>query len=74
MTIAMRPVAVFYRKKGETAWQDGLPLLRIGGERINENALQFTTPNMFAGSIFDLEPDTDYEGRFVTVRSGRRRW
>src|SRR5262249_51006561 len=27
--------------------------------------LQFTTPNMFAGSIFDLEPGTEYEARFV---------
>ena len=58
-------VAVSYRRKGETAWKDGLPLLRIGNERINENALQYLTPNGFAGSIFDLEPATDYECRFV---------
>ncbi len=58
-------VAVSYRKKGEQAWKDGLPLLRIGNERINENALQYITPNGFAGSIFDLEPATDYECRFV---------
>ncbi len=32
-------VSVSYRKKGETAWKEGLPLLRIGGERINENSL-----------------------------------
>ena len=54
-------VAVSYRKKGEQTWKEGLPLLRIGNERINENALQYMTPNGFAGSIFDLEPDTDYE-------------
>src|SRR5206468_6302739 len=58
-------VAVSYRKKGEQSWKDGLPLLRIGNERINENALQYITPNGFAGSIFDLEPGTDYECRFV---------
>src|SRR3989440_6673466 len=58
-------VSVFYRKKGEQAWKEGLPLLRIGNERINENALQYITPNGFAGSIFDLEPATDYECRFV---------
>src|SRR5438093_13377991 len=58
-------VSVFYRKKGEPAWKEGLPLLRIGNERINENALQYMTPNGFAGSIFDLEPATDYECRFV---------
>ena len=45
--------------------RQGLPLLRIGNERINENALQYMTPNGFAGSIFDLEPGTDYEARFV---------
>src|SRR5438132_9257365 len=58
-------VSVFYRKKGEPAWKEGLPLLRIGNERINENALQYMTPNGFAGSIFDLEPATEYECRFV---------
>ena len=58
-------VAVSYRKKGDAAWKDGLPLLRIGNERINENALQYLTPNGFAGSIFDLEPDTTYECRFA---------
>ena len=58
-------VAVSYRKKGEQAWKEGLPMLRLDHERINENALQYTTPNMFAGSIFDLEPATDYECRFV---------
>jgi hypothetical protein len=58
-------VAVSYRKKGDTAWKEGLPLLRIGNERINENALQYIVPNGFAGSIFDLDPDTEYECRFV---------
>lgn len=58
-------VAVSYRKKGDRAWQEGLPLLRIGNEILNENAIQFVTPNMLAGSIFDLEPGTEYECRFV---------
>ena len=40
-TIATPTVAVSYRKKGEQAWKEGLPLLRIGNERINENALQY---------------------------------
>ncbi len=39
--------------------------LRLDHERINENALQYIVPNMFAGSIFDLEPGTDYECRLV---------
>jgi hypothetical protein len=46
-------------------WKAGPPLLRIGNERINENALQYITPNGFAGSLFDLEPATTYEARFV---------
>ena len=58
-------VAVYYRKKGEQQWKEGLPLLRIGNERINENSLHYIVPNGFAGSIFDLEPATDYECRFV---------
>ena len=58
-------VAVSYRRKGEPAWKEGLPLLRIGNERINENALQYMTPNGFAGSIFELDPDTLYEARFA---------
>ncbi len=57
--------AVFYRKKGDAAWKNGLPMLRLDHERINENALQYVTPNMFAGSIFDLQPGTEYECRFV---------
>jgi hypothetical protein len=58
-------VAVTYRRRGEQVWRQGLPLLRIGNERINENALQYITPNGFAGSLFDLEPATMYEVRFV---------
>jgi hypothetical protein len=58
-------VAVSYRKKGDSAWREGLPLLRIGNERINENALRYVVPNGFAGSIFDLEPGTEFECRFV---------
>ena len=58
-------ISVFYHKKGEQAWKEGLPMLRLDHERINENAFQYIVPNMFAGSIFDLEPGTDYECRLV---------
>jgi hypothetical protein len=57
--------AVSYRVKGERTWQTGPPLLRIGNERINENALQYMTPNGFAGSVFELSPGTEYEVRVV---------
>ena len=58
-------VAVSYRKQGDAVWKEGLPLLRLQHERLNSGPLQFTAPNMFAGSIFDLEPATQYECRFV---------
>src|SRR5271155_2801527 len=60
-------VEVAYRKQGETQWKQGLPLLRLQGERIyqSQGVFDVVSPNMFAGSILDLEPDTAYEARFV---------
>ena len=59
-------VVVTYRKPGERDWKPALPLLRLHGERItNGLQLDVVVPNMFAGSILDLEPDTTYEARFV---------
>jgi hypothetical protein len=60
-------VDVSYRKHGETTWKQGLPLLRLQGERIyqNQGVFDVQSPNMFAGSILDLQPDTPYEARFV---------
>lgn len=60
-------VAVTYRKKGETAWKQGHPLLRIGGEKVYGHGQRwvYTVPDKFAGSIFNLEPGTTYEARFV---------
>jgi hypothetical protein len=59
-------VAVSYRKKGETAWKPALPMLRLKGERVYQaSQVDVIAPNMFAGSILDLEPDTAYEAQFV---------
>src|SRR5258708_4141659 len=60
-------VEVSYRKHGETQWKQALPLLRLQGERIyqNQGVFDVVSPNMFAGSILDLEPDTEYDARFV---------
>jgi hypothetical protein len=59
-------VAVSFRARGETEWRDALPLLRLHGERIySESRIDLVAPNMFAGSILDLTPDTEYEARFV---------
>ncbi len=71
-------VEVSYRKKGETAWRRALPLLRLQREWVNggppaatDNPLlprfpfDYVVPNMFSGSVLNLEPDTEYECRFV---------
>lgn len=58
-------VDVSYRKQGEATWKRGLPLLRLQGERITQpNSWNLVVPNMFAGSILDLEPGTAYEAKF----------
>src|SRR5450432_2637267 len=60
-------VEVSYRQRGETQWKVGLPLLRLQGERIyqDQGVFDVISPNMFAGSILDLQPDTEYEARFA---------
>ena len=40
-----------------------MPLLRMGGEKIFR--APYTVPHRFAGSILDLEPDTEYEVRLT---------
>src|SRR5262249_10827282 len=54
-------VAVQFRHVGEADWRQGLPLLRIGGEKVyrrREN-LDYTVPRGFAGSILNLQPGTE---------------
>ena len=71
-------VDVTYRKKGDGGWKRGLPLLRLqhewvngGPPQANDNPLlprtpfDYVVPNMFSGSILNLEADTEYECRFV---------
>lgn len=71
-------VEVSYRKTGETDWRPALPLMRVQKEQIGvapgPNAandpgryplFKYTAANMFAGSILNLDPDTEYECRFV---------
>jgi len=71
-------VEVSYRRKGENAWRKGLPLLRLQREHVNggppqpnDNPLlprtpfDYVVPNMFSGSILNLDADTEYECRFV---------
>src|SRR5581483_8443748 len=59
-------VEVSYRKKGDTQWKQALPLLRLQHEEIYQgDRMDVVSPNMFAGSILDLEPGTEYEARLV---------
>ena len=56
-------VRLQYRRTGEADWHEGLPLLRLRGEQMNNVVGAFThvVANQFAGSLIDLEPDTDYQ-------------
>jgi hypothetical protein len=59
-------VAMAYRKTGDAAWKESLPLLRLNGERVySQYRLDVVSPNMFAGSVLDLAPDTGYEVRLT---------
>ena len=44
-------VSVQYRRTGEQAWKEGLPLLRLQREQTYSGAFHYAAPNMFAGSI-----------------------
>ncbi|MFL6416235.1 MAG: hypothetical protein ACJ74Y_11285 [Bryobacteraceae bacterium] len=62
-----------YRKKGEREWRRALPLMRLQHEAVTNGGpgarrnwyYTYEAPNMFAGSILNLEPGTDYECRLV---------
>lgn len=62
-------VAVAYRKKGDATWIESLPLMRLSGESVVSvgfaPAFTYIAPNMFAGSVFNVQPDTEYEARFT---------
>ena len=61
---------VKYRKLGVDRWTEGMPLFRLGGEKIfrKDLGLDYTAPEMFAGSIFDwnLLLRTKYSLKCVT--------
>jgi len=59
-------VEVQYRRTGDAGWKQGMPLFRLGSEKVTrpDLGLDHTVPEMFAGSILDLEPGTEYEARF----------
>ncbi|MEO6186454.1 MAG: hypothetical protein ABIP38_02605 [Steroidobacteraceae bacterium] len=57
-------VQVEYRRAGTGEWSQGLDLVRLQREEVFlRGALDYTSPNMFAGSVFDLREGTGYEVR-----------
>jgi len=64
-------VEISFREKGAGGeFRKGLPLLRLHRERVLYSRergvyINYEAPNMFAGSIFGLEPGTTYECRLV---------
>lgn len=57
-------VAVSYRRHGDADWKEAQPLVRLHGEH-NRGPGEFVAPNVFVGSLFDLEPGAEYDCRFV---------
>ncbi len=66
-------VEVTYRKTGDKPWRKGLALLRLQHEYVPGGAprdggghfYSYVAPNMFAGSLLNLEPGTEYECRLI---------
>jgi hypothetical protein len=71
-------VDVAYRRKGDREFRKSLPLMRLQREQIGIAPgpgaagteprfplFKYTAANMFAGSVLNLEPDTEYECRFT---------
>jgi hypothetical protein len=53
-------IDVRYRRRGEAAWQAALPLLRTAPESVSDEN-RVADGWLFAGSVVDLVPDTEYE-------------
>jgi hypothetical protein len=53
--------AVRYRKAGNSAWVTGQALYRVPAGQAKGTQLHFAWSNRLSGSLFDLEPGTEYE-------------
>jgi hypothetical protein len=58
-------VSVSFRRRGDVSWREALALFRLQREKVVTPAFTYVSPNMFAGSVFDLEPGTEYEFRLT---------
>src|SRR5580704_5216748 len=57
-------IGVRYHRRGESAWREAMPLFRTNPEAVSsENRV--TGGWLFAGSIVDLAPDTEYDVRLA---------
>jgi hypothetical protein len=56
-------VEVEYRRAGDSAWRRAMPLRRIPAGESRGTRPIFKWENKHSGSIFDLQPDTEYEIR-----------
>jgi hypothetical protein len=54
-------IAVTYRKSGSPTWRQGQDLFRVETAAIREPNRPPAGQTMFAGSLFDLDEDTEYE-------------
>ncbi len=54
-------VEVRYRPAGEHNWRTGMPLRRVPAGEGRTTTRPFRWENKHSGSIFDLQPDTEYE-------------
>src|SRR5690349_16179459 len=54
-------VTVKFRRAGESAWHDAMPLRRVPAGSSRTTRPVFHWENRHSGSIFDLRPDTEYE-------------
>jgi hypothetical protein len=50
-----------YRKTGEARWLEGMPLIRVPQGASQGTKPVFAWTNRLSGSVFDLEPGTEYE-------------
>ena len=57
-------VRLAYRQAGSSEWKEALPLQRVRPDTLSRDvASPFTVREQFAGSIFDLSPDSIYDVR-----------
>ncbi len=54
-------VSVRYRAARENAWREAMPLRRVPAGQARRTTPTFRWENKHSGSIFDLQPNTEYE-------------